>query len=114
LSLGPPSHASRRTRVSRRGAVYRRFRNKDVLLENGDSSHIGRSKTKLLPLSLTVESAAKIPFPTLAEQIINSLVVSYRVNASLLRAVRQFLAGERGRRFLEESLEAGKCGRLNI
>jgi AcrR family transcriptional regulator len=72
------------------GAVYRRFRNKDVLLETA-ILRILEDQNKFLLLSLTVEAAAKIPFPALAEQVINSLVVSYRVNASLLRAVRQFL-----------------------
>jgi AcrR family transcriptional regulator len=72
------------------GAVYRRFRNKDVLLETA-ILRVLEDQTKVLLLTLTVEAAAEIPFPTLAEQVINSLVVSYRVNASLLRAVRQFL-----------------------
>jgi len=72
------------------GAVYRRFRNKDVLLETA-ILRILEDQDKFLLLSLTVEAAAEIPFPTLAEQVINSLVVSYRANASLLRAVRQFL-----------------------
>jgi AcrR family transcriptional regulator len=72
------------------GAVYRRFRNKDVLLQTA-ILRVLEDQTKVLLLTLTVEAAAEIPFPTLAEQVINSLVVSYRVNASLLRAVRQFL-----------------------
>jgi hypothetical protein len=50
-------------------------------------------QTKVLFLTLTAEAAAEIPFPTLAEQVINGLVVSYRVNAGLLRAVtRAFLS----------------------
>jgi len=84
------------------GAVYRRFRNKDVLLETA-ILRILEDQNKLLLLSLTVESAAKIPFPTLAEQVINSLVVSYRVNASLLRAVRQFLQEKEGSAFWKKA-----------
>lgn len=72
------------------GAVYRRFRNKNVLLETA-ILRILEDQRKVLLLSLTVESAVEIPFATLAEQVINSLIVSYRVNARLLRAVRQFL-----------------------
>ena len=57
------------------GAVYRRFRNKDVLLETA-ILRILEDQDKFLHLSLTVEAATEIPFPTLAEQVINSLVVS--------------------------------------
>lgn len=84
------------------GAVYRRFRNKDVLLENAILS-ILEDQDKFLRLSLTVEAAAEIPFPTLAEQLINSLVVSYRANASLLRAVRQFLQINEGTPFWKKA-----------
>src|ERR1700692_258944 len=62
------------------GAVYRRFRNKDVLLETA-ILRVLEDQTKVLLLLLTVEAAAEIPFPTLAEQVINSLVLSYRTNA---------------------------------
>jgi AcrR family transcriptional regulator len=84
------------------GAVYRRFRNKDVLLETA-ILRILEDQNKLLLLSLTVEAAAEIPLPTLAEQVINSLVVSYRVNASLLRAVRQFLQVKEGSAFWKKA-----------
>ena len=84
------------------GAVYRRFRNKDVLLETA-ILRILEDQAKVLLLSLTVEAAAKIPFPTLAEQVINSLVVSYRVNASLVRAVRQFLQEREGGAFWKKA-----------
>jgi AcrR family transcriptional regulator len=84
------------------GAVYRRFRNKDVLLETA-ILRILADQGKVLLLALTVEAAAEIPFPTLAEQVINSLVVSYRVNASLLRAVRQFLQDNEGTPFWKKA-----------
>jgi AcrR family transcriptional regulator len=80
------------------GAVYRRFRNKDVLLETA-ILRILADQTKGLHIWLTVEAAAEIPFPTLAEQVINSLIVSYRTNASLLRAIRQFLQEREGSPF---------------
>jgi AcrR family transcriptional regulator len=72
------------------GAVYRRFRNKDVLLETA-ILRILEDQDQRLRLSLSIAAAAAIPFATLAEQIINSLVVTHRANAGLLRAVRQFL-----------------------
>jgi AcrR family transcriptional regulator len=84
------------------GAVYRRFRNKDVLLETA-ILRILADQGRVLLLALTVEAAAEIPFPTLAEQVINSLVVSYRVNASLLRAVRQFLQDNEGTPFWKKA-----------
>jgi AcrR family transcriptional regulator len=84
------------------GAVYRRFRNKDVLLETA-ILRILEDQGKVLLLALTVETAAEIPFPALAEQVINSLVISYRVNASLLRAVRQFLQDNEGTAFWKKA-----------
>ena len=84
------------------GAVYRRFRNKDVLLETA-ILRVLEDQTKVLLLTLSAEAAAEIPFPTMAEQVINGLVVSYRVNASLLRAVRQFLQEKEGSSFWKKA-----------
>jgi AcrR family transcriptional regulator len=84
------------------GAVYRRFRNKDVLLETA-ILRVLEDQNKVLAFSLPVEAAAEIPFPTLAEQVINSLVVSYRMNASLLRAVRQILQEKEGGSFWKKA-----------
>jgi AcrR family transcriptional regulator len=84
------------------GAVYRRFRNKDVLLETA-ILRILEDQEKYLLLSLTVDGAAEIAFHVLAEQVINSLVVSYRANASLLRAVRQFLQAKEDTPFLKKA-----------
>lgn len=82
--------------------MYRRFRNKDVLLESAILSVLD-NQNKFLRLSLTTETAAEIPFRTLAEQIINTLVVSYRANASLLRAVRQILQDKEGTAFWKKA-----------
>jgi AcrR family transcriptional regulator len=84
------------------GAVYRRFRNKDVLLETA-ILHILEDQHKLLLLQLPVEAAAGIPFATLAELVINSLVISYRANAGFLRASRQFLQEKEGTAFLKKA-----------
>jgi AcrR family transcriptional regulator len=89
------------------GAVYRRFRNKDVLLENA-ILRILEDQDKHLRLTLTVETAAEIPLPALAEQFISSLVLSYRRNAGLLRAVRQFLQDKEGTSFWK------KCTKLEM
>ena len=84
------------------GAVYRRFRNKDVLLETA-ILRILEDQNKLLLLSLPVEVAAEIPLSRLTEQLINSLVVSSRVNSRLLRAVRQFLQQKEGSAFWKKA-----------
>src|SRR5471030_1192097 len=49
------------------GAVYRRFRNKDVLLETA-ILRILEDQRKHLRLTLSVETTAEIPLPALAEQ----------------------------------------------
>lgn len=84
------------------GAVYRRFRNKDVLLETA-ILRVLEDQAKFLRLSLTVEAAAEIPFATLAQQVINTLVVSHRANARLLRALRQFLQDNEGTPFWKKA-----------
>jgi len=80
------------------GAVYRRFRNKDVLIETA-ILRILEDQDKGLRLSLTVAGTANIPLASLAEQVIDSLVTSYRANAGFLRAVRQFLHDKEGSPF---------------
>jgi hypothetical protein len=64
------------------------------ILENQD---------KFLRVSLSAEAAAKIPMAALAEQVIGSMVVSYRANAGLLRAVRQFLQDREGTPFWKKA-----------
>ena len=62
------------------GAIYRRFHDKDALLEDtilGMLERQGeRAKTSMSP-----EAAAQIPLPVFAEQVINGMVLGYRVNA---------------------------------
>jgi AcrR family transcriptional regulator len=84
------------------GAVYRRFRNKDVLLEAA-ILRILEDQDKHLRLTLPAETAAEIPLTALAEQFISSLVLSYRRNAGLLRAVRQFLQEKEGTSFWKKA-----------
>jgi AcrR family transcriptional regulator len=74
------------------GAIYRRFHDKDALLEDtilGMLERQGeRAKTSMSP-----EAAAQIPLPVFTEQVINGMVLGYRVNAPLLRAMRMFVQG---------------------
>ena len=71
------------------GAIYRRFDDKDALLETMILGILGRQDERLRT-GLTPEMAAQIPLPLLAEQVVHSLVVSYRANAGLMRSMRQF------------------------
>jgi AcrR family transcriptional regulator len=72
------------------GAVYRRFRDKEALLEAVILGILERQAERLEISGLTVASAGQVPLAAFTEQVIGSLVVSYRVNAPLLRAMRQF------------------------
>jgi AcrR family transcriptional regulator len=84
------------------GAVYRRFRDKDTLLETVVLGILERQE-KNLRLALPAEMAAKIPLPVLAEQLINSMVLSYRSQAGLLRAMRQFVQGKENTPFWKKA-----------
>jgi AcrR family transcriptional regulator len=74
------------------GAIYRRFPDKDALLETVIIGILERQDERLR-LVFTPDMARQIPLPVFAEQLINSMLVSYRGNARLLRALRQFVQG---------------------
>jgi AcrR family transcriptional regulator len=80
------------------GAVYRRFRNKDVLLETM-ILQILDDQDRYIRQSITPTMALEIPLAVLAGQVINNLLISYRKNAGLLRAIRQFVQGREGSPF---------------
>lgn len=72
------------------GAVYRRFKDKDALLETMVLGILERQDERTR-LGLAPEGAAQIPLPIFAEQVIGAMVLSYRMNASLLRGMRAFV-----------------------
>ena len=72
------------------GAVYRRFRDKDELLETAILGILERQDERT-KIGLAPPAAAQIPLAVFAEQVIGSMVISYRANAALLRAMRQFV-----------------------
>jgi AcrR family transcriptional regulator len=74
------------------GAVYRRFPDKDALLETVILGILDRQDERLR-VALTPEMARQIPLAVFAEQLITSMLISYRASAGLLRAVRQFVQG---------------------
>jgi AcrR family transcriptional regulator len=72
------------------GSVYRRFQDKDALLESAILEILERQeetmKTSLAPLA-----ANQVPLPDFAAKIIGGMVGAYRMNAGLLRGMRQFM-----------------------
>src|SRR5215470_9839575 len=74
------------------GAIYRRFPDKDALLETVIIGILERQEERLRTM-LTPAMARQIPLPVFAEQLISNMLVSYRANAGLLRALRQFAQG---------------------
>jgi AcrR family transcriptional regulator len=72
------------------GTVYRRFHDKEALLEEVILGVLERQEERL-KTSLTPGKAAQIPLPLFAEQVIGGMVLSYRMNAALLRAMRMFV-----------------------
>ncbi len=73
------------------GAVYRRFHDKEALLETAILGMLERQDET--SRALTPEMAREIPLRVFADQIINSFVVGYRTRAPLIRAMRQFVHG---------------------
>jgi AcrR family transcriptional regulator len=72
------------------GAVYRRFHDKDALLETVILGIMQRQNERIRVL-LTPAMASQIPLSLFAEQLINSMLISYRASAGLLRGIRQFV-----------------------
>jgi AcrR family transcriptional regulator len=72
------------------GAIYRRFHDKDALLEATILGILERQEERM-KTGLTPAAAGQIPLPVFTDQVIGGMVLSYRVNAALLRAMRQFV-----------------------
>ncbi len=95
------------------GAVYRRFRDKDALLETTILGVLERQEDRLKS-GITAEKVAQIPLPVFAEQVISGMVLTYRANAALLRAMRMFSLGKTGTPFWKKAsqLEARSYDRV--
>ena len=74
------------------GALYRRFHDKDALLEAVVLGIMQRQDERVR-VALTPGMARQIPLAVFAEQLIRSMLLSYRASAGLLRAIRQFTQG---------------------
>jgi AcrR family transcriptional regulator len=84
------------------GAVYRRFRDKDELLETTILGILERQDERT-KVGLAPKAAAQIPLPVFADQVIGAMVVSYRANAALLKAIRQFVQARANTEFWKKA-----------
>lgn len=74
------------------GAVYRRFPDKDALLEAVVIGILERQEQRVRE-AFTPDLVRQIPLAVFAEQLVSGMLVGYRANAGLLRALRQFSQG---------------------
>ena len=74
------------------GAVYRRFHDKEALLETAILGVLERQDERVR-MGITPDAAAHIPLAVFSAQVIGAMVVTYRMNAPLLRAMRVFVQG---------------------
>jgi len=74
------------------GAIYRRFPDKNALLETVVQAILENQDARLRVV-LTPVMTQQIPLPVLAEHLITSMLLSHRVNAGLLRGLREFARG---------------------
>lgn len=88
------------------GSVYRRFHDKEALLETAILELMEQQDMALR--GTTPEMAREIPLRVFAEQIINSIVFAYRARAPLIRAMRQFVRSRPNNAFKK------KASRLEI
>ncbi|HET9408644.1 MAG TPA: TetR/AcrR family transcriptional regulator [Candidatus Sulfotelmatobacter sp.] len=84
------------------GSVYRRFHNKEALLETAILGILERQDERLRT-GMTPLVTGPIPLPVFAEHLITSMVVSYRANAGLLRGMKQFVQGRMDTAFAKKA-----------
>ena len=72
------------------GSVYRRFKDKEALLEAAILEILVQQE-ETMKSSLAPLATNKVPLPEFAGSIIAGMVGAYRANAGLLRGMRQFM-----------------------
>jgi AcrR family transcriptional regulator len=80
------------------GSIYRRFPDKEALLETVILGILERQDERLRT-GMTPEMSAQIPLAVFAENMIHNLLVSYRANAGLMRAMQQFARASANQEF---------------
>lgn len=85
------------------GAIYRRFPDKETLLETVILGMLERQDERLR-LALTPQMAREIPLRVFAEQTITNMLLAYRANAAMLRAMRQFVQTRTGTPFHKKAV----------
>jgi len=80
------------------GSIYRRFPDKEVLLETMILGILERQDERMRT-GLSAELTSQIPLAVFAEQLIHSLLISYRANAGLMRAMQQFARASSNQEF---------------
>ncbi len=86
------------------GAVYRRFHDKDALLEAVILGILERQNERIRVV-FTPAMTSQIPLPVFAEQLINNMLISYRASAGLLRGIRQFVQARPDTAFYREVVD---------
>jgi AcrR family transcriptional regulator len=72
------------------GSVYRRFQDKDALLETAILEILEGQEEIMKTSFAPLVAAPQIPLPDFAGKIIYGMVGAYRANASLIRGIREF------------------------
>src|ERR1700741_3353188 len=72
------------------GSVYRRFQDKDALLETAILEILARQEETMETSFKPLVTSKQISLPEFAGKIIYGMVTAYRANAGLLRGMRQF------------------------
>lgn len=76
------------------GAIYRRFADKDALLETA-ILHVLERQEEQLHTAMSLETTRQIPLPVFTEQIVGSMLRSSRFYAGMLRAAKRFVETRR-------------------
>lgn len=83
------------------GSVYRRFRDKDALLETV-ILEIHKRQEETMKTNLATLAPAQASLQVFAEKIIAGMVAAYRTHAGLLRGMRQFVQSRANSAFAKQ------------
>lgn len=84
------------------GSVYRRFPDKDALMEKVILDLLERQGQGMRS-SMTPDMARQIPIGVLTEHITHNLIAAYKARTGMLRAIRQFAQSRIGTAFYKKA-----------